>query len=65
MNAQDVRTAAWNAVAVASIAYQQEVITLTHVLACAHRHGLAVTDLRAASGLDEAFIARLLEEAVR
>lgn len=60
---EEIRTAANNAVAVASIAYQQEVIALTHVLACAHRHGLTVTELCDASGLDRAFIERLLGEA--
>lgn len=60
----DLRTHAYTAVAVASIAYQSEVATLTHVLACAHRrHGLTVAELCDASGLDEPFITRLLQEA--
>jgi len=63
MSAAGIRDAAVNAVAVASLAYQQEVVALTRVLDCAHRHGLTVTDLAHASGLDEAFITRLLEEA--
>lgn len=61
---QQIVDAAHNAVAVASIAYQQEVIALTHILATAHhRHGLTLTELRDASGLSEDFIVRLLTEA--
>lgn len=59
----DIRTAANNAVAVASVAYQQEVIALSTVLACAAGHGLTVAELCHASGLDQAFVERLLEEA--
>lgn len=59
---EQLRDAAYNAVAVASLAYQQAVAALTHVLACARGHGLSVADLRDASGLDEAFINRLLQE---
>jgi hypothetical protein len=58
----DIEQAAWNAVAVASLAYQQEVITLTSVLACAQSHGMTVDDLVFASGLDALFITRLLAE---
>jgi hypothetical protein len=60
---RDVTDAAWNAVAVASIAYQQEVMALTRILDCARQKGLSVTDLCWASGLDEAFVNRLLGEA--
>lgn len=58
----EIRDAANNAVAVASLAYQQEVMALSTVLACAHNHGLAVNELVLASGLDETFIQRLIEE---
>lgn len=58
-----IHQAAWNAVAVASLAYQQEIITLTGVLACAQSHGLTVDDLVYASGLGASFITRLLGEA--
>jgi hypothetical protein len=54
--------AAWNAVAVASLAYQHEVSILAHVLRTACGHGLTVADLCAASGLDAPFVRRLLAE---
>jgi hypothetical protein len=60
---RDVRDAAWNAVAVASVAYQQEVMALTRILDCARSKGLTVADLCSASGLDEPFVTRLLAEA--
>lgn len=58
-----IHDAAHNAVAVASLAYQQEVMTLGTVLACAACHGLTVDELCDASGLDEPLITRLLREA--
>jgi hypothetical protein len=58
----DLAQAAWNAVAVASLAYQQEIVALSTVLALAAGHGLTTDDLRHASGLDAAFIQRLLAE---
>lgn len=61
--ADEIRDAAWNAVAVASLAYQQEIIALSRVLACAQGHGLTVDDLVYASGLDAALVTRLLGEA--
>lgn len=60
---RDVTDAAWNAVAVASIAYQQELMALTRILDCARSKGLSLTDLSWASGLDEEFIGRLLQQA--
>jgi hypothetical protein len=60
-----VTDAAWTAVAVASLAYQREVATLSTVLSTACGHGLTVADLCAASGLDAAFIERLLAETGR
>jgi len=65
---EEIRTAANNAVAVASVAYamnpsQEELSALKTVLSCAAGHGLTVAELRYASGLDEAFIGQLLEEA--
>lgn len=59
----EIHDAAYTAVAVASIAYQQETAALATVLACAAAHGLTLAELRDASGLDEAFITRLLKEA--
>lgn len=61
----DVRTAAVNAVAVASLAHTQTRMALGSVLACAHSHGLDVDQLCDASGLDEPFVRRLLAEAGR
>ena len=58
-----VHEAAQNAVAVASLAYQEQVMALSRILSCAHGHGLAVDELVRASGLDEVFVLRLLEEA--
>lgn len=63
-----IHDAAHNAVAVASIAFavdpsDEERTALTTVLACATGHGLTLAELHDASGLDEAFITRLLEEA--
>lgn len=65
---QQIHDAAWNAVAVASLAYaidpsDQERLALTRMLTTARGHGLTATDLREASGLDEPFIHRLLDEA--
>jgi hypothetical protein len=57
-----VIAAAWNAVAVASLAYQREVWALSTVLCTACGHGLTVADLCAASGLDAPFVQRLLAE---
>jgi hypothetical protein len=57
-----VTDAAWNAVAIASRAYQREVTTLSTVLSTACGHGLTVDDLCAASGLDASFIRRLLDD---
>jgi len=70
----DVSDAAWNAVAVASIAHreavdsgdneavQRERGTFAHILTCAQTKGLNITDLCHASGLDAPFINELLAE---
>lgn len=58
-----VHDAAVNAVAVASLAYQRELMAFTTILACARDHGLDVDELCDASGFDQAFINRLIEEA--
>jgi hypothetical protein len=58
-----VTDAAWNAVAIASIAYHQEVQALTRILDTGRRHGMTVADLCWASGLDAPFVERLLAEA--
>lgn len=57
-----VTDAAWNAVAVASLAYHQAVTALSTILSTACGHGLTVADLCAASGLDAPFVERLLTE---
>lgn len=57
-----IRDAAWNAVAVASVSWQQSVGALRHVLDLARGHGLTDDELAEASGLSTAFIAELLEE---
>lgn len=66
--------AAWNAVAVASIAHREALDTgdrdavdreqaaLVHILDRARAHGLTSVDLCAASGLDEPYITALLEQ---
>jgi hypothetical protein len=59
---RSVRDAAWNAVAVASVAWQQSVGALRHILDLARGHGLTVDDLAEASGLSTAFINELLEQ---
>jgi hypothetical protein len=59
---RDVTAAAWNAVAVASLAFQTEAAILSTILSTARGHGLTIDDLRHASGLDAAFIERLLAE---
>lgn len=58
-----IRDAAYNAAAIATLAWHQETAALAHVLDRAHRHGLTVADLCHATGLDEPFVARLLAEA--
>lgn len=55
--------AAYNAVAVASIAYQQQINALRHILTTAKVHGLTDLELVEASGLPHAFITKLLEDA--
>ena len=61
----DVRDAAWNAVAVASLAYREELDRLRYVLDLAASKGLTVADLCSASGLDEPFITGLRAQEVR
>lgn len=57
-----IRDAAWNALAVASLQYVSAVNALRHILQCAHGHGLTVADCCHATGLDEPFVSRLLDE---
>lgn len=52
----------WNSVAVASVAYQQEMLQLSWVMTCAMERGMSFSDLGAASGLSEGFITYLLSE---
>lgn len=75
MTEDAIRTAARNAVTVASIAHPEaldggdleeatrEHATSVSVLRCAHGKGLAIRELCQASGLDEPFIRSLLEGA--
>jgi hypothetical protein len=60
-----IRAAALEAVEIAAVARHEQPgdAVLTYVLFCAHRQGLTIAELCAASGLDEGFISRLLEEA--
>jgi len=72
---QGISDAAWNAVAVASIAHREaedsgdldaarrERVTFVRVLDCARSKGLTNADLCRASGLDEAYLVRLITEA--
>jgi hypothetical protein len=55
--------AAWNAVAVASTHWQQSTAALRHILARGQQHGLSTLELCAASGLDEARVLRMIDEA--
>lgn len=57
----DIRDAAWNAVAVASIHWQQSVNALRSVVSSAHRHGLPITDIALAGGIDEDHVVWLLQ----
>lgn len=57
------RDAAHNAVAVASLHFQQSLNALRHILASAHDHGLAVDELVTASGIDRDTVVRLMLEA--
>lgn len=62
--ADDIRDAAWNATAVASIHYQQSLNALRSILTSAHSHGLTVDDLVTASGFDrDRVVALILEDA--
>lgn len=57
-----VTTAAWNAVAVASLQWQESTNALRYVLSCAYGHGLTIADLCRASGFDAEYVERLLAE---
>lgn len=52
----------WNTVALASVAYQQEMLHLAEALDWARDNGLTFTDLCAASGLSEGLVTQLLCE---
>lgn len=58
-----VHVEAFNAVAIASVAWQEQTSTLSYYLALAHSHGLTVPEICRASGLDQPFVTRLLEGA--
>jgi hypothetical protein len=57
-----IRDAAYNLLAVASLQYVQAVSALRHLLQCAHGKGLTVAECCDATGLDEPFVSRLLDE---
>lgn len=57
-----IRDAANNALAVASLQLAQATAAFRHVLHCARSHGLTLTDCCRATGLDEAYLARMLDE---
>jgi hypothetical protein len=52
----------WNAVALASVSYQHEMLQLSWALSCGLERGMTFTDLCAASGLSEGFVTYLLSE---
>ena len=57
----EIRDAAWNAVAAASIHWQQSVNALRHIVYSAQRHGLAISDIALAGGIDEDHVVWLLQ----
>jgi hypothetical protein len=57
-----IRDAAHNAVAVASLHWQQSVTALRHILVTAHNHGLSMDELVVASGIQRANILRLIAD---
>lgn len=65
-----IHDAAWNAVAVASVAHREaldnadrEQTTFARTLAAASTYGLTIDDLCAASGLDQTYVTDLLQQA--
>jgi hypothetical protein len=58
----DIRDAAWNAVATASIHWQQSVNALRHILVTAADHGLTMDELVVASGIQRSNIIRVLAD---
>ena len=62
LDEQEVRDAAWNAVAVASTALERERAIFAHTLHLAREKGLTLDDLVRASGWSETDIASLIAE---
>lgn len=58
----DERDAAWNAVAVESVAYEEERCRMARTLRRGRQAGMSEDDLCDASGLDEATVLRFLGE---
>lgn len=58
----DIRDAAWNAVATASIHWQQSVNALRSICLSARSHGLSVADIATAGGIDESHVVWLIED---
>jgi hypothetical protein len=56
----EIRDAAWNAVAAASIHWQQSVNALRHIFIVARDHGLSMDELVVASGVSRTHIMRIL-----
>jgi len=59
----DIRDAAWNAVAVASVHWQQSVNALRSICSSARSHGLTDAEIALAGGLDESHVVWLIEDA--
>jgi hypothetical protein len=59
----EIRDAAWNAVAAASIHWQQSVNALRSICSSARSHGLTNAEIATAGGLDESHVVWLLEDA--
>lgn len=58
----ELHDAAWNALAVASLSWSEATAALRYMLQCAHGHGLTVAECCDATGLDEPFVSRLIDE---
>ena len=59
----DLRSAAWNACAIASHAWQEETFRLRYILSSAQRHGLSVDEIAEATGLHDDRVRDLIADA--
>lgn len=62
LTAQEIRDASWNAVAVASLSYQQALTGLRTIVQTASGHGMSELQIIDASGLPASMVHRLLGE---